>query len=725
MTLPGTRNKILLAAFTIGLSLAHCPFSLAQTEPKKEKTSKAEIKKEAPQKDKQEKNREKPKKAQEKIKKGFFHKDNNKETQARVDSPKTATKEEPTRPEFEPDAALISVLKDLNRGLLESSAVSQISDENERFVLGLSKEILAKALSSGKLIANRIVATEDENRVENAITTESWASGEIEVNPEFKGSLAAIWAKRIGGLLTVSIAGNCRDRKAPDGSPVGEFLVVMSARSPVEKGFDIQSQADVTFWLGKLQSVNVESSCIKKTEKEAKSGEKKSQTRASRKKPARAAIAINAKPIQSLAPLLTNRYKQHYELLILTDERRRQLAQSLAEMSIEPPAGKKAATQESKEDATEKIAVADAGDDKPESQVKAQEAKNQPKQVESVAQEEKPKATVNTTQIELQKEALPVKADTPVKPEPVKQEAVNQETARQEPVKQEQQTRVATLPAQTIKAIEQKSTYENKPAFFHEARLDSKLLLPERALAGQYLTVALLDSNKAGESNVELSFNGASLITDNLGQAVYLIPEDSAPGRSLNIALTSRPSELPATVDILHPLNAPEEGEAPRLDRASHLVSSSSILVLDGHNFDGLASGNRVIIDGGSSEGQIIAASPVQLKISLPTTLAPGLHTLCVSTQGKRSNPLAFEYAQASIQNDPREKDNGNKIVVRVLGTQSKVTLRLVNKSPELIKLSQGMETTTTSSGGTDNNAVINVQRLKKGQAKMEAQVEL
>lgn len=183
---------------------------------------------------------------------------------------------------------------------------------------------------------------------------------------------------------------------------------------------------------------------------------------------------------------------------------------------------------------------------------------------------------------------------------------------------------------------------------------------------------------------------------------------------------------MPAVIEVLQPLATPSSPQAPKVDKASHLVSRRSNLVIDGHNFDGVALNNRVIIDG-MTECTIAAASPVQLKVTLPKDLRPGPHSLCVSTEGMRSNPIGFELAQLEVVCEGKDspKDTSGKVTVKVVGTTTKVNVKLVNLSPDLIRLNKGDDAKLLSSGGADNTASVSVQRLKKGPMKVEAWLEL
>lgn len=683
-------------------------------------------------------------------------------------------KAEEKLPDFAPDTALISVLKDINNMLKDSEEVKSIQDENEKFIVALAQQVLDKALSDPKVVANRIVAREDESRVKNRLTAESWSSGDIEINDKFHGALSAVWAKRIGGLVTLTIAGNS-SAKAPDGKAINEFIVVLTAHSPVETGFDIQSQNNVTYWKGKLDKIAVESDLIKKADESAGS----EAPEAVKESDASTNDGSAKKKSLSLPPLLTERYRKHYELIVLTSARRQKVAQALSEPSITPrpravikrvveieeietsedgvettivkkvPAIAAVKTKvtaaklenmevedlDEAEKDIEKVDKEVAGSENPKSgksvkavsqastsanKGQAQSAENEP------AVSEKPieKVKVAETKVENEKPAQPqIKAIAAA----AKSED-NQKTSL--PAKEDTEKLATVTPkAQTPNtrdsgAGEQDQT--NEP-ILRKPKSNSVLVLPDRALAGQTITVALLDEKRNPEPNIEICFNGLSLQTDHNGQVVYQVPEDATPGRSLNIAMPSRSEDLPAVVDVLHPLNFDTTTrQAPRLDRTNPLMTlGKRTMVVDGHNFDGMAQNNRIIIDG-ALEAQIIAASPVQLRFTVPAgTLKPGPHSLVVSCEGMRSNPVPFEFAAAEIPAEAQNGKDGSKLTVKVLGTTSKVNVKIINLSPDIVRLSHDQDSDITSTGGADNKAVVSLQRIKKGTYKLQAEIVL
>jgi hypothetical protein len=253
----------------------------------------------------------------------------------------------------------------------------------------------------------------------------------------------------------------------------------------------------------------------------------------------------------------------------------------------------------------------------------------------------------------------------------------------------------------------------------------AKMLLPDKAVAGQFMTAAVVNPNHAGEPLIELSFNGSPLATAQDGKALYLVPEDSIPGPTLQVAMTSRPDSVPSSVNILQPLTTPVAPQIPRVDMVSPVVPSRGLITIDGHNFEGVAERNRVIIDG-MYDARVLVSSPVQLKADLPANLIPGEHSVSVSTADLRSNPGQFEVISVDIQPDPKEvaKDVLTRLIVRVQGTKNQVRLHLRNFTPEVIRIGKGSEVYLTTPGGPNNAVVIGAQRLKKANYHVEARID-
>jgi hypothetical protein len=181
------------------------------------------------------------------------------------------------------------------------------------------------------------------------------------------------------------------------------------------------------------------------------------------------------------------------------------------------------------------------------------------------------------------------------------------------------------------------------------------VMIPERALAGQSVTITIYDAKRNPESAVELSLNGTAMLTNLDGQVAFTIPEDATPGRSLNVELSARPEQSPSVIDILQPLIVPSEKQNPSIEKVMLTGQENDTLVVDGHFFDGIAQNNKIMIDG-QQQGRVAAASPVQLRISLPVTLQGGDHVIAISCEGLNSNPSIFVTQSAPITVSPPEK---------------------------------------------------------------------
>lgn len=696
-------------------------------------------------------------------------------------------------PAFAPDASLISVLKDLSKALKDPEQVQKLTeDSNHQAVIAQAQIILSRALDNSELTFNRIISADEERQFAKTLSPESWASGEVNFG-DGTGSLTAVWAKRVNGLLNMTIAGKCKDKTAPNGKKIGNFVVVITGRSPIEAGFDIQTQSNVNFWLGQLATATIDSDCLSETSAEAApTGEEN----------------VKKKSLAALPILVTDRvvaYKRDlsaYEIrqkqLLAqkaedekkaSDERAQLTAQAIAEATAKvlkestnrsltkdetlkgdaddaddssdsdakgdekadakgdaktgdtkvsdgkAGNGKAAGGKNGDAKTDRKLADAKTGDAKT-GDAKAVDAKAEAKpsiaKTESAVKEYVDKGAINPVSAGRTKSDAP-EVDRNAWSSPADQVAMTTRSSSNYPGSSRStsysgRTETSRLPGQTSSVPSSNQSVWESPANgpnSRQASLTATIVAPEKAIAGQFLTTSIIDKDKNGEPSVELSFNGAALATDSRGQALYMVPEDATPGRSLNVCLASRPELGANLVDILQPLTTSYEQQAPKIERISSMVAPRAMLVVEGHNFDGHADHNRILIDG-LQEARIIAASPVQLKAILPAGVRPGNHSFCVGTAGMRSNSATVDVIAAEVQQDPREagRENLSKLVVKVLGTSSKVNVRLTNNTPDVLRIQRGNEMLVTTPGGVNNSVVVGVQRLKKGAYNVEAVIE-
>lgn len=549
-------------------------------------------------------------------------------------------------PKFIPDAALISILKDISRSLADNEDIKNVEDPAQKMAIKLASEALSKALSHPDLITDRIIAVDDRSRVETRLVAENWDSQLIQLSPNCTASLSALWAKRANGLVNISIAGTCNCKPASTATPetkIGEWIVVLTGKSGVDKGFDIQTQSEVPFWIGKLSSFTVEATACSQeasepgkkpqspalvlksvlTERSRKHLEaltawqnahklaalQAEQERARTDEEAKVAADNKAKELEKQ----TLEAKLEIEKARLENELRARLAAEAALKAVAEQKARELAELDAKAKMDEKARAEAELKAKLEAEMKAKEAELKAKEAEMKDKEAELKAKIEAEfKAEAEKKAkaeaeLKAKADAEQK---AKEEAQLKAKAEEEAAKAKLAT-ANTIPSygDTRRSWESPAPL-TAPSGTRVPSGKTRLLLPDRAVAGQYVTAAVVNEQNGGESYIELNFNGAGLTTTNDGKVHYMVPEDAPPGPTVLVAVPSQPLDAPRALEILQPLMVPSTQQVPRIDRANPLLSVGEILTIDGHSFDGVADNNRVIIDG-AHDARVLAASPV------------------------------------------------------------------------------------------------------------------
>lgn len=823
---------------------------------------------------------------------------------ASVVTPTETTAEAPLeKPVLLPDKALVSVLEDISKSLSDVNSDSGVETADEKVIVGIAKQVLDKAIESSETQHGRILAPEHSSAAKNSMTTEAWASGDIAISDKLRGSVATVWGKRINGSLHVTIAGECNDKVLSNGEKVGEFIVVIKGRSPVKSGFDIQTQSDVSYWIGTLSNVTVDNAVLRLKDQES---DEENADKAPAEKPAETKGEVKKKSVVVLEAILTRRgleylqalarYEHQQQTLIAlqaaeatltdsdddtiddadarssgdevkpsksskTDDDEDETAQSdsddddsVANRSKAGGDDEKVARRSKSENDDEKIARRSKSENDDEKVAKrsksdndddrsARRSKSNDEDVDddekvarrskSAAEDEGSKsrsksedgdenggdkartgkiASAKTqdkaktadseknsaTGARNDKDKAPKTADDKNKTARTRDDddfspgrvAFAQKTDEDsKPISQSPATkavdsawrddwskdggsesrklttvqtsapstvsdtkiassqivtpttssathatntpsltRISMAPPSPASATGFNRAWESPAvnAAPHAPSLDASLLIPERAIAGQFLTVVVQTKDHQPERAVELSFNGATLATDMNGQVSYMVPDDMPPGHTLHIGLAERPELNPRVVDILQPLDDSRGQKSPRIDRVSQVVAADGVLVVDGHDFDGFAERNRLVIDN-EHPAKVIAASPVQLRVLVPSKLSPGTHSVTINSTDLRSAPAKFDFVKAEIEQQDLRKTKGvlSKITVRVQGTKQPIAVRVINKTPDIIKFSRGDNLLVTTSGGADNSYIVGVKQLKKGDYKVEASPEI
>ncbi|MBZ5701983.1 MAG: Ig-like domain-containing protein [Acidobacteriia bacterium] len=241
------------------------------------------------------------------------------------------------------------------------------------------------------------------------------------------------------------------------------------------------------------------------------------------------------------------------------------------------------------------------------------------------------------------------------------------------------------------------------------------LLLPRRALAGERITLAVLDYNGRLTPGVTVTFSsGDRVTTDATGRATLAAP--STPG-TFFASIAGRPGRVPLTLVAPPVLTGAGETSLPRL--VARAVPRFALLAdrfdLFGTGFCGAADANRVLIAG--QPALVLAASSLALTILPPDGLPAGPAEVTLAC-GERAAPpfslqfVALELVASSTPLAPGEK---RELVVLVHGTAERVPLEARNLAPQIAELAGGNPVRLPSTGGPENSARLQLLGRSRG----------
>ena len=235
------------------------------------------------------------------------------------------------------------------------------------------------------------------------------------------------------------------------------------------------------------------------------------------------------------------------------------------------------------------------------------------------------------------------------------------------------------------------------------------LLLPQRIVAGERSTLAVLDVGGRLTPGVTVSFsNGDHVTTDATGRALFVAP--LKPGVLLG-SLAGRPGRIPTT--ILTPAEAPPDQLAVR--SAPRIAALSDRFELWGSGFCGDADANRVTI--GSQPALVLAASPASLVVLPPDELSPGPTSVIVACgqSGGAAFSITFVALALDASHTPLAPGERRTLAIRIRGTEERLTIEARNFAPEIAELATGTAARAASTGGPENLAKFELMGMKRG----------
>jgi len=245
----------------------------------------------------------------------------------------------------------------------------------------------------------------------------------------------------------------------------------------------------------------------------------------------------------------------------------------------------------------------------------------------------------------------------------------------------------------------------------------ASIVLPQKLVAGQPATLAVLDQAGSLTQGAAVEFTGGERVTtDATGRATFTAPATAGvllarlPGLSVSASTTvvASPQGSPDGVQVF---------EYPRV------ISVADRFAVGGSGFSGEADGNQALL--GDQPALVLAASPVELVLLPGPRAAEGPTQLLIEVGGHNLGPVpvtlvSLELSATKKQLAPREK---GKLTVRVRGSEQRLLIEARNLTPEVVKLPRGNLQRVTSSGGANNTAEIEMQGLRVGDFSLSARL--
>jgi hypothetical protein len=265
-------------------------------------------------------------------------------------------------------------------------------------------------------------------------------------------------------------------------------------------------------------------------------------------------------------------------------------------------------------------------------------------------------------------------------------------------------TTAAVLIAGAQFAAAPRAARQDREAVSSPPKASVTIVLPPRLVAGQPATLAVLlsDGKLAREVDVDLGPD-VRVRTDPVGRAYFTVPSGAK-----YLVAKSGASSAAALVDRQAP---PVTAESVTVAGTVPLQDSFPIC---GGGFRGDAESNRVTL--GGERALVLAASPECLVVLGSPQTTPGATALSVEAPAGRWDS---ETTLVSLRNEPPlpslVAQKKSRLALLVDGTSEPLLIRIQNKTPEILRFLKGDNQVLRTSGGTRNEAAIEVVAIRAG----------
>lgn len=243
------------------------------------------------------------------------------------------------------------------------------------------------------------------------------------------------------------------------------------------------------------------------------------------------------------------------------------------------------------------------------------------------------------------------------------------------------------------------------------------IILPQRVVAGQKATLAVIDGVGRLLPGVAVELSGGQMVTtDSTGRALFQAP--TAPGTliakisgtGISASSTGVPEEDGTT-------QRSSEGGIPGLEVTLYprVLTVHDRFAIVGNGFHGWADLNHIFL--ADRQCLVIAASPVSLEVLPGPHIPVGPTTLRVSVDGHdvRPIPVTAVLLDFSGPADVPTAGADGKLILRIHGTTEPLAVEVRNGSPRIIQLLRGNLQRLGTSGGEQNIAPVQLKFLASG----------
>jgi hypothetical protein len=246
-------------------------------------------------------------------------------------------------------------------------------------------------------------------------------------------------------------------------------------------------------------------------------------------------------------------------------------------------------------------------------------------------------------------------------------------------------------------------------AFAQQPPAGATIVLPQRLIAAQPATLAVLGPDGRLLPGAEVEFSGGVRLTaDETGRVVFRAPRQ--PGVFF-VKLAGGAAGASATVAA-----APDPpADAVQVLRLPRVIPLGEKFEVSGSGFRGEADANRVQL--GDKPAAVLAASPVALVVIPPSDCTPGPAQIQIEVDGRSSGSLPVRVVALELVLDKDRLTQGEnaQLRIRVRGTEERLEVEARNLAPDVLRLRDGDVQRVTTRGGPDNEASIRVEGVRPG----------